>query len=199
MGKDTRPLARGSSRKSSVSHQGPSGPESSEDRNPADSIRNSWPQRVSAARSTADPGRLSPSICKWPSANIDWTLSPLSPRTGGHRPRPAARDLVMSDSSGRIADTRLGAPQRAATVVSGPTESALPILIVARRAQTFGILKNRECPTNPPDNRSIPGDGSTLETEAASAWGKRSSQGRTHRWRSFGKRGGCVHNRQKPC
>ena len=38
--------------------------------NSGDSIRNSWTGRVSAIYATADPGRRSTSVCKWPLCRV---------------------------------------------------------------------------------------------------------------------------------
>jgi hypothetical protein len=64
-----------------------------------------------------------------------------------------------------VTDTRLDARARVAALVSGPTGSASPILVVARRVQTLGRLTNRRGRPKPRDNAVIQGDRSTLLTD----------------------------------
>ena len=69
-----------------------------------DSTHKSYAWRVSAAHSTANPGRRNTSVCKWPQAPIGHATEPNAGRADGDQlvvaaPTPTRPDRSMHDSS----------------------------------------------------------------------------------------------------
>jgi hypothetical protein len=137
---------------------GPKGPPVGADMSLAGclSARTGTAQGLSRDRGAVQRARSAP--CGRSDTSSEWVLAvPKRPATlwrqvasyaiSGH-----TRQATWLTAKERIADTRLGAREQAATLVSGPTESASPILVVARKLQSVGMLTDDRCPPHPPDD-----------------------------------------------